>query len=69
MQILLGKEWTRYAREQTTHIIINIPSKLCACVCVHTDHGMSAYKQTWSAHKFSFENVFAHIILNTDERL
>jgi len=26
----------------------------------HTGREMSAHKQTWSAHKFSFKNVFAH---------
>jgi len=33
----------------------------CARVRTHTSREMSTRKKTWSAHKFSFKNVFAHI--------
>jgi len=33
----------------------------CVHVRTHTGHEMSAHKNTWSTHKFSLKNVFAHI--------
>ena len=33
----------------------------CARVHAHTDHETSAHKETWSAHKCSFQKCFAHI--------
>jgi len=42
-----------------------------SCARAHTDHEMSAQKETWSAYKCSLQNAFCtcfiHFIPNSDE--
>jgi len=45
----------RLLRREIANSVINVPSEMC------TGREMSAHTNTWSAHKFTFKNVFAHI--------